>query len=168
MSSTGEVGCLGKRKEEAVLKALMSVGMKRPEKGLLVSSGDPASKDFLLDALKAFSTTGLPIYATAGTKKHLNKNGVEATLLHWPDETEQPNTMDYLARKEVDLVINIPKNRTKKELGNDFLIRRAAVDYSIPLLTNKELADAFIQSFIQLSNDDLEILSIDEYTKVNA
>lgn len=163
MSSTGEVGCIGKSKEEALLKALLSVNQTRPIKGILVSSGDPTSKAFLLEAIQLVHESGLPIYATTGTHKHLKENGIESILLHWPDETLKPNTMDYLAKKEVDLVINIPKNRSEQELGNDFLIRRAAVDYSIPLITNTELASAYLKAFNKLTEDDLEIKAMDEY-----
>lgn len=163
MSSTGEVGCIGHTKEEALLKALMSVKMNLPKKGVLISSGHAGSKAFLLDSIKALADSGLPIFATSGTHKHLQDNGVECTLLHWPDETESPNTMEYLAKKEVDLVINIPKNRTLQELGNDYLIRRAAVDYSITLITNTQLADAFIKSFIKVKKDDLQIIPLQAY-----
>lgn len=165
MSSTGEVGCIGKEKEEALLKSLLSVGMTRPQKGVLISSGHPASKEFLLEAIRMLSESGLPIYATGGTQQHLKQNDIDATMLYWPDEMESPNTMEYLALKKVDLVINIPKNRTLQELGNDYLIRRAAVDYSIPLITNTQLADAFIRSFIKFSNDELEVKSVVEYVE---
>jgi len=163
MSSTGEVGCIGYSKEEALLKALLSVKMDLPKKGVLISSGHPSSKAFLLESVKMLAALGIPIYATGGTHNHLNENGITNTRLYWPDETESPNTMEYLASKNVDLVINIPKNRTLQELGNDYLIRRAAVDYSISLITNTQLADAFLRSFVEVDKDKLEIKAIAEY-----
>jgi len=163
MSSTGEVGCIGKTKEEALLKALLSVNMNTPKKGVLISSGHPKSKDLLLESIKMLAAKGIPIYSTSGTYDHLQANGIETTMLYWPDETETPNTMEFLAKKKVDLVINIPKNRTLQELGNDYLIRRAAVDYSISLITNTQLADAFLRSFTALEKDDLEVKSLQSY-----
>ncbi len=164
MSSTGEVGCIGKTKEEALLKALISVHVSRPQKGILISSGSPNDKEKLLPSIQLFTSLNIPIYATGGTHAHLKDNGIDSTLLYWPDEMKSPNTMEYLAKKEVDFVINIPKNNTEQELDNDYLIRRAAVDYSIPLITNPELAAEFLSAISKLTNDDLEIISLEEYT----
>lgn len=163
MSSTGEVGCLGRTKEEALLKALLSVKMHRPEKGILISSGYNSTKDYFVEPLKKWAKLGLPIYATAGSQKHLEQNGIQATQVYWPDETKSPNAMDILANQEVDMVINIPKNRTLQELGNDYLIRRAAVDYNIPLFTNLFLSIAFLNAINAVSNEDLKIDSLTDY-----
>ncbi|MGI4761029.1 MAG: ATP-grasp domain-containing protein, partial [Janthinobacterium lividum] len=163
MSSTGEVGCLGDTAAEALLKSMLSVGYRIPQKSVLISGGPIASKVTLLPVAKLLAERGFTLYATAGTHKFLADMGLASTLLHWPDSQEQPNVLDYLRNKEIEMVINIPKNLTKGELDNDYKIRRTAVDFSIPLLTNARLASAFITAFCELEMSDLKIKSWNEY-----
>ena len=163
MSSTGEVGCLGDTAAEALLKSMLSVGYRIPQKSVLISGGPIASKVTLLPVAKLLAERGFTLYATAGTHKFLADMGLDSTLLHWPDSQEQPNVLDYLRNKEIEMVINIPKNLTKGELDNDYKIRRTAVDFSIPLLTNARLASAFITAFCELEMSDLKIKSWNEY-----
>jgi carbamoyl-phosphate synthase large subunit len=163
MASTGEVGCLGEDYYEVVLKAMLSVGYRIPKKNILLSTGPPRAKAELLEPARELVSKGYSLFATRGTQQYLAENDVPATVLHWPDEDKQPNTMDYLKEKKIDLVINIPKNLSHAELNNDYDIRRAAVDYNIPLITNSRLAEAFITAFCRYELGDLEIRSWDEY-----
>ena len=163
MSSTGEVGCLGKDFYEAVLKAMLSVGYHIPQKAILLSTGPARSKVELINSARALLEKGYKLYATRGTKQFYDQYGVETTLAYWPDEKQSPNTLELIRNHEVDLVINIPKNLSKDELDNDYLIRRSAVDYNIPLITNARLASAFILAFCKYGLEDLSIASWDEY-----
>ena len=163
MSSTGEVGCLGNDFNEALMNALLSVGFKVPEKGVLVSSGDAKGKVDLLEPCKMLQDKGCKIFATAGTSKFLAENGIKSETLCWPDEQGGENIMQAIADHKIDLVINIPKNQTKRELTNGYKIRRAAIDHNIPLMTNARLAKAFINAFCQKNLNDLAIKSWQEY-----
>ncbi len=163
MSSTGEVGCIGENYYEAILTSMLSVGYTFPEKNVLISSGPARSKFELLNSAKLLVEKGFNVFATGGTSKFLTENGVENTLLYWPDEDKQPNTTDYIRDKKLDLVINIPKNLTEGELNNGYLIRRGAVDRNIPLITNARLASAFIHSICEMDMDDIAIKSWNEY-----
>jgi len=163
MASTGEVGCIGEDYYEAILKAMLSVGYKVPEKNILLSTGPSRSKTELLNSCKMLNERGYNIFATRGTQIFLNENGITSTILHWPDEKSEPNVVTMLRDKKIDLVINIPKNLSKDELNNDYEIRRTAIDYNIPLLTNARLASAFIYSFCKRKVEELAIKSWDEY-----
>ncbi len=163
MSSTGEVGCIGEGFYEGILKSMLSVGYTIPEKNILLSTGPSRSKVELISSARALVDKGYNLYATAGTREFLAKNGIKATTLHWPDEDKKPNTIDYIKERKIDLVINIPKNLSKSELDNDYLIRRSAVDYNISLITNARLASAFILAFCKLNLEDIAIKSWDEY-----
>ena len=167
MSSTGEVGCMGDTFEEALLNSLIATGYKIPskEKGIMLSSGGAKEKASLLDAAQALVKNGYTIYATAGTAKFLNENNVKATAVGWPDEEHKdlPNVMQMIADHKFDLIVNIPKNHTKRELTNGYRIRRGAIDHNIPLFTNARLASAFIEAFCTLSQDQLQIKSWQEY-----
>lgn len=163
MASTGEVGCIGDDYYEAILKSMLSVGYRIPKKNVLISSGPMRSKAELLNSAQMLVEHGFKIYATKGTRHFLANNGIKTTLLYWPDENKQPNTYSYIKEKKIDLVINIPKDNTKAELNNDYIVRRAAVDFNIPLITNARLASAFIYSFTRLKMEDLKIKSWTEY-----
>ena len=163
MSSTGEVGCIGDDFAEAMLKSMLSVGYNIPKKGILISSGEAKSKVDLLEACKLRHEKGYELYASHGTQKFLEENGVKATDVNWPDEDGDNNIQKMIAEKRVDLIINIPKNVTKRELTNGYIIRRSAVDYNIPLITNARLASAFINAFCTLNPDDVKIKSWQEY-----
>ena len=164
MSSTGEVGCLGTDFNDALLAALYSVGFHKPEKGVLVSSGDVRGKVDLLDSCKMLQEKGLKIYATNGTQKFLADNGVTAERVSWPDEhTNDANITELMQDHKIDLVINIPKNHTHRELTNGYKIRRSAIDHNIPLLTNARLASAFIHASCVREMDDIQIKSWQEY-----
>jgi carbamoyl-phosphate synthase large subunit len=163
MASTGEVGCIGDDYPEAILKSLLSVGFEIPNKNILISSGEPKSKVELLEATLMLQKKGYKIYATRGTQRFLAENGVEAIAVQWPDEDGELNVKNMLAKKHIDLVINIPKNTTERELRNDYIIRRSAIDFNIPLLTNARLASAFIQAFCNLKLENIKIKSWDEY-----
>jgi carbamoyl-phosphate synthase large subunit len=163
MVSTGEVGCLGDTAEEALLKSMLSVGYRIPQKSVLISGGPIKSKVALLSAVELLVKRGFTIYATQGTHRFFAENSLPSTLLYWPDEQQEPNVLSYLRDKKIDLVINIPKNLSKGELDNDYKIRRKAVDSGIPLLTNARLAKAFIQAFCTLEMADLKIKSWKEY-----
>ena len=165
MSSTGEVGCLGVDFDEALLNSLISVGYTPAKTGVLVSSGDVKGKVDLLEPCKMLQNKGVKIYATTGTQKFLKENGVEAAAVCWPDEANGQDIMKLMAEHEVDLVINIPKDHTKRELTNGYKIRRAAIDHNIPLLTNGRLAGAFIQAFCSKELSDINIKSWQEYVK---
>ena len=162
MSSTGEVGCLGKDFDEALLNAMISVGHHVPNGAVLVSSGDVRGKVDMLDACRLLDENGYKIYATEGTARFLNNNGIEAQAVCWPDE-EGENVLDLIAGHGVDLIINIPKNHTKRELTNGYRIRRWAIDHNIPLLTNARLASAYVKAFINKPVDKLGITSWQEY-----
>ncbi len=163
MASTGEVGCLGDDYYEAILKSLLAVGYSIPQKAVLISSGPMRSKTELLESARMLLRRGHTIYATQGTRDFLAANGIETTIAHWPDMSAEPNTLTLLRNREVDLVINIPKNLGKEELQNDYLIRRASIDYNIPLITNARLASAFIYAISRYNLDDLSIKAWDEY-----
>jgi len=163
MSSTGEVGCIGEGFYEAILKAMFSVGYRIPEKSILLSTGPARSKVELLNSAKALRSRGHTLYATRGTQQFLQNSGVDATIAYWPDENKSPNTIELIRNREVDLVINIPKDLSASELDNDYSIRRSAVDYNIPLITNSRLASAFILAFCRMGEDQLAIKSWDEY-----
>ena len=167
MSSTGEVGCMGDTFEEALLNSLIATGYKIPskDKGIMLSSGGAKEKASLLDGAQALVKNGYTIYATAGTAKFLNENNVKATAVGWPDEEHKdiPNVMEMIANHKFDLIVNIPKNHTKRELTNGYRIRRGAINHNIPLFTNARLASAFIEAFCTLSQDQLQIKSWQEY-----
>ena len=167
MSSTGEVGCMGDTFEEALLNSLIATGYKIPskEKGIMISSGGTKEKASMLDAAQALVKNGYTIYASEGTAKFLNDNHVKAIAVAWPDEDhkDMPNVMEMIADHKFDLIVNIPKNHTKRELTNGYRIRRGAIDHNIPLMTNARLASAFIEAFCTLSQDDLQIKSWQEY-----
>ncbi len=157
MASTGEVACLGDDFEEAFLKALLSVGYRLPVRSVLLSTGRLESKVELLEPVRTLSTLGIELYATHGTAEFLRKNGVEATELNWPLEKSEPNTVTYIREGRIDLVINLPKNFQDEELTNDYLIRRAAVDFAIPIITNRQIAMRFAESIARRSVEDLAI-----------
>ncbi len=164
MSSTGEVGCIGVDTSEALLKSMLSVGLRVPEKGVLLSTGTPKQKADMLDAAHQLHNKGYRIYATQGTHQFLTDNGIPAIKVYWPSQPDmEPQALQMLHDKEIDLVVNIPKNLSPTELGNGHKIRRAAIDLNIPLLTNARLASAFINAFTTLPLDDIEIKPWDEY-----
>ena len=163
MASTGEVGCIGDTFSEAILKAMLSVGYRIPEKNILFSSGPVRYKVELLESARKLSGKGYHLFATKGTHDFFRANGVETTLLYWPQEAKQPNTLDYIRNRKIDLVINIPKDLSQHELDNDYQIRRGAIDFNIPLITNARLASAFILAFCKLGMDEIAIKSWDEY-----
>ena len=167
MSSTGEVGCLGDSFEEALLNSMIATGYRIPrkEKGVMISSGGTKEKVAMLDGARMLSNAGYTIYASEGTAKFLNDNGAKAIAVSWPDEDKpgMENVMKMIADHRFDLVVNIPKNRTSRELTNGYKIRRAAIDHNIPLITNARLASAFIEAFCTLSVEDLSIKSWNEY-----
>ncbi|MCR4592283.1 MAG: carbamoyl-phosphate synthase (glutamine-hydrolyzing) large subunit [Bacteroidaceae bacterium] len=168
MSSTGEVGCLGDTFEEALMNSLIATGYKIPskDKGIMISSGETKEKVRLLDGARMLTKAGYTIYASEGTAKFLNDNGAKAIAVNWPDENNdngRENVMQMIADHKFDLVVNIPKNHTERELTNGYKIRRGAIDHNIPLITNSRLASAFIEAFCTLSQDDLAIKSWNEY-----
>ena len=164
MSSTGEVGCIGNDTSEAILKSMLAVGLRIPKKAILLSTGSAKQKADMLDAAHMLSNKGYKIYATGGTHQFLNDNGIAAVRVYWPSQPDmQPQALDLLHEKEIDLVVNIPKNLSSTELSNGYKIRRAAIDLNVPLLTNARLASAFIMAFTTLTPDDIEIRSWDEY-----
>lgn len=166
MSSTGEVGCLGDDTDEAILKAMLSVGLRIPSKskGILLSTGSAKQKAALLDAAHALHNHGYRLYATGGTHQFLNDNGIPAVKVYWPSQPDcEPQALTLLHEKEIDMVVNIPKNLTETELTNGYRIRRASIDLNIPLLTNARLASAFIHAFTTLTIDDIEIKSWAQY-----
>ncbi len=164
MTSTGEVGCIGTDTSEAIMKSMLSVGLKVPHKAVLLSTGTARQKASMLDAAQRLHHNGFKIYATSGTHQFLNDNGIPAIRVYWPSQADcQPQALELLHNKEVDLVLNIPKNLSSAELSNGYKIRRAAIDLNIPLLTNARLASAFINAFTSMTLDDIEIRSWDEY-----
>lgn len=163
MASTGEVGCIGENYYEAILKSMLSVGHRIPKKNILISSGPMRSKVELLNSTRMLIEKGFTIYSTEGTAKFFKENNIDVNILYWPDEDKEPNIMEYLHDRKIDLVINIPKNHTKRELDNGYKIRRAAVDYNIPLITNARLASAFIYAICKVDPAEIAIKSWDEY-----
>lgn len=164
MASTGEVACIGENYYEAILKSMLSVGYRLPVKNVLISSGPSRGKIELLNSAKMLKERGINIFATEGTHRFFHENGVENTLLHWPDESDRsPNTIDFIKEKKLDLVINIPKNLTNRELKNGYQIRRSAIDYNIPLITNSRVASAFIYAICRYEIGDLPIKAWNEY-----
>ena len=165
MSSTGEVGCIGDDFEEALLNAMIAVGYNIPKKNVMVSSGAAKSKVDLLDSTAVLAQKGYNIFATSGTAKFLNEHGIKATPVMWPDEdpNAENNVMQMIADHRFDIIINIPKNHTKRELTNGYRIRRAAIDHNIPLITNARLASAFINAFCKIDVNDMPVKSWDEY-----
>lgn len=163
MSSTGEVGCIGDDFNEALLASMISVGYSIPEKNIMVSSGDARSKVDLLEPCKILQENGYNIYATPGTKAFLGDHGIEATTVGWPDEGAELNIMDMISGHKFDLIVNIPKNHTHRELTNGYKIRRAAVDHNIPLITNARLASAFIQACCELKDGKIEVKSWQDF-----
>ena len=163
MSSTGEVGCLGDDLHEALLNALIATGYRLPKKAVLISSGGAKGKVQLLEPARELTKKGYDIYATGGTAKFFNDNGVPAIAVGWPDEGSENNVMDLIAQHKFDLIINVPKNHTKRELTNGYRIRRGAIDHNIPLMTNGRLAKAFIEAFCSMSEEDIKMKSWQEY-----
>lgn len=163
MASTGEVGCIGEDTSCALLKSMLSVGYRIPEKNILLSTGSAKQKAEMLDAARMLMQHGYKLYATGGTSKYLTDNGVENTMVYWPSENGHPQALDMLHNKEIDMVVNIPKNLTQGELSNGYKIRRAAIDLNVPLLTNSRLAGAFINAFCTMTLDDIAIKSWNEY-----
>lgn len=164
MVSTGEVACLGDDFHEAFLKSLLSVGFRLANRTLLLSTGPIDSKADFLESMRLLDEMGFEFYATKGTASFMKANGIEATVLYWPLEKREPNTLSYIARGKIDLVINIPKNVEKEELDNDYLIRRKACDFDVPLITNLQFAKRFVEAIHKTSLSDLRIKSWDEYT----
>ncbi|MCD7899316.1 MAG: carbamoyl-phosphate synthase (glutamine-hydrolyzing) large subunit [Bacteroides sp.] len=163
MASTGEVGCIGSDTSCAILKAMLSVGYRIPKKNILLSTGTPKQKADMLDAARKLVEKGYKLFATGGTHKYLVDNGVESNLVYWPSEDKKPQALDMLHQKEIDMVVNIPKNLTAGELDNGYKIRRAAIDLNVSLITNARLASAFINAFCTMSVDDIAIKSWEEY-----
>ena len=170
MSSTGEVGCIGDNLDEALLKSILSVGNTIPAKRILLSTGDPLQKADMLTACRLLADSGYELFATGGTYKYFIENSIPCQRVLWPTESENPSmkslfpsALDMIRNKEVDMVINIPKNFSEEELYNGYHIRRNAIDCNIPLFTNARLATAFIRAFCSMSLDDIQIKSWDEY-----
>ncbi|HIU56073.1 MAG TPA: carbamoyl-phosphate synthase (glutamine-hydrolyzing) large subunit [Candidatus Gallibacteroides avistercoris] len=163
MSSTGEVGCLGDDTSEAILTSMMSVGYTIPQKNILLSTGSAKQKVDMLDAAHLLHEKGYHLYATGGTHKFLSENGIPSTLVYWPSEKGTPQALDMLRNKELDFVVNIPRDLTPRELDNGYKIRRAAIDFNVPLITNARLASAFIGAFCNMNIEDIQIKSWDEY-----
>lgn len=164
MASTGEVGCIGDDVSEAILKSMLSVGQRIPEKNILLSTGSAKQKVAMLDAAKLLAQKGYNLYATGGTHRFFEENGVPSTLVYWPSETgKEPQALQMLHEKKIDLVVNIPRDLSARELTNGYKIRRAAIDLNIPLITNARLASAFIHAFCTLTMDDIKIKSWQEY-----
>ena len=163
MASTGEVGCLGDDTSSALLCSMLSVGQRIPAKNILLSTGTGKQKAEMLDAAKTLIKHGYKLYATGGTSRYLTSNGIENTLVYWPSEEGHPQALDMLHKKEIDMVVNVPKDLTVGELDNGYKIRRAAIDLNIPLITNPRLASAFINAFCNISLDDIAIKAWGEY-----
>ena len=163
MASTGEVGCLGDDVSEAVLTSMLAVGQRIPEKNILLSTGTPKQKVAMLDAAKLLAAKGYNLFATGGTHRFLTENNIPSTLVYWPSEEGEPQALSMLHQKQIDLVVNIPRDLSAGELDNGYKIRRAAIDLNIPLITNARLASAFITAFCNLSIDDIRIKSWQEY-----
>jgi carbamoyl-phosphate synthase large subunit len=166
MNSTGEVGCLGDDFEEAFLKALLSVGFRLPVTRVLLSTGPVEHKAAFLESARTLCDLGVELFATEGTVAFLAENGIQAHRLHWPNEASSPNAMEYLGQRRLDLVINIPKNTQEEELTNDYLIRRGAADFGIPLITNIQLAQRLVEAIKR--PDELQVKSWQEYAPKTA
>ena len=164
MSSTGEVGCLGDDTSTALMKSMLSVGLRIPKKTILLSTGGAKQKAEMLDAAKMLKQHGYELYATVGTSKYLTENGIENTLVYMPsDEGQHPQALELLHEKKIDMVVNMPKDLTPRELTNGYKIRRAAIDLNVPLITNSRLASAFISAFCNVGMDDIDIKAWGEY-----
>ena len=164
MASTGEVGCIGDDVSEAILKSMLSVGLRIPEKNILLSTGTPKQKVAMLDAAKMLATKGYNLFATGGTHRFLKENGIPSTHVYWPsEEGKQPQALTMLHEKKIDMVVNIPRDLSAGELDNGYKIRRAAIDLNTTLITNARLASAFIEAFCTLTVDDIQIKSWQEY-----
>ncbi len=163
MVSTGEVGCLGEDSRRALLTSMLSVGLRVPEKNILLSTGNGKSKGDMLRAARLLRDNGFNIYATCGTSRHLAENGIENTCVYWPDQEGTPQVLDLLHNHDIDLVVNIPRNNTDAELTNGYRVRRTAIDLNIPLITNARLASAFIYAFLDVNPDEIEIKSWEEF-----
>jgi len=163
MASTGEVACIGENFYEALLKSMLSVGYRIPKKNILISSGPTRGKVELLESAKMLKERGFTIYATGGTHNFFQENGVETEQVFWPDEDKQPNTLDLIKNRKVDMVINIPKDHTTREISNGYNIRRNAIDFNIPLITNARVASAFIYAICKIEMDDISIKAWNEY-----
>ena len=164
MASTGEVGCIGDDVSEAILKSMLSVGLRIPEKNILLSTGTAKQKVAMLDAAKMLTAKGYNLFATGGTHRFLEENGIPSTLVYWPsEEGKEPQALQMLHERKIDMVVNIPRDLSVGELTNGYKIRRAAIDLNIPLITNARLASAFIEAFCTLSMDDIQIRSWQEY-----
>ncbi|WP_314698921.1 carbamoyl-phosphate synthase (glutamine-hydrolyzing) large subunit [Prevotella jejuni] len=164
MSSTGEVGCLGDDTSTALMKSMLSVGLRIPKKTILLSTGGAKQKAEMLDAAKMLKQHGYELYATVGTSKYLTENGIENTLVYMPsDEGQYPQALELLHEKKIDMVVNMPKDLTPRELTNGYKIRRAAIDLNVPLITNSRLASAFISAFCNVGMDDIDIKAWGEY-----
>ncbi len=163
MASTGEVGCLGEDFEEAFLKALLAVGFRLPIRSVLLSTGPIADKAAFLESARTLEGMGVKLYATEGSAAFLVEHGVQATRLHWPNDARAPNVLHYLQDRSIDLVINIPKNSAEDELANDYLIRRKAADFGIPLITNIQLGERFVEAIAKKGLAELRIKSWQEY-----
>ena len=165
MASTGEVGCLGDDFEEAFLKSLISVGYRFPIKSILLSSGSIESKSDLLESTKLWHQQGIKLYATRGTARFLNQHKIPVKVLNWPNESEKPNTIEYIKEGRVDLVVNIPKNYQPAEMTNSYQIRRTAIDHNVPLITNRQMAKRLAETLSHKSLNKLKIKSWSEYLK---
>jgi len=163
MASTGEVGCIGDDYYEAILKSMLAVGYRIPKKNILISSGPMRSKTELLHSAHLLTEKGYSLYATKGTHDFFRKNGIKSTLVYWPDIDKAPNAYQLIRERKIDLVINIPKNLSSQELNNDYTIRRASVDFNVPLITNARLASAFVYAITRYKMGDLSIRSWEEY-----
>ena len=164
MASTGEVGCIGDDVSEAVLKSMLSVGLRIPEKNILLSTGTPKQKVAMLDAAKMLASKGYNLFATGGTHRFLEENGISSTRVYWPSEEDmEPQALTMLHERKIDMVVNIPRDLSAGELNNGYKIRRAAIDLNIQLITNARLASAFIEAFCTLGMDDIQIRSWQEY-----
>lgn len=163
MVSTGEVGCLGEDSRKALLTSMLSVGLRIPEKNVLLSTGNGKQKGDMLRAARMLRDNGYNIYATEGTSRHLTENGIENTRVYWPDQEGQPQVLDLLHERKIDLVVNVPRNHSDAELTNGYKVRRTAIDLNIPLITNARLASAFIYAFCSVKPEDIEIKSWSEF-----
>lgn len=163
MVSTGEVGCIGEDSRTALLKSMLSVGLRIPKKSVLLSTGNGLQKADMLTASQLLAQRGYNIYATKGTSQYLTENGIKNTRVYWPTEEGTPQVIDLLREKKVDMVVNIPRDLSSREITNGYRVRRTAIDLNIPLLTNARLASSFIHAFATVNVDDLDIKSWDEY-----
>ena len=164
MASTGEVGCLGDDQRYAILESMLSVGYRIPQKNVLLSTGTAKQKAAMLDAAKMLVSKGYNLFATGGTSKYLEENGIKNTRVYWPsEEGQQPQALEMLHNKQIDMVVNIPKDLTQHELTNGYKIRRAAIDLNIPLITNARLASSFINAFCTVDINDIPIKSWDSF-----